>query len=131
VFAADTNVLVRVLVGDDPSQQRAVLARLRKIHAAGSSVLVSTVVLAELAWVLHSAYRYTRPQIAAALRGVLNTPPFTTPQRSEALAAVAEYEKGPADFSDYLVVELARAEGYDKVLTFDQRLLRHPACEEP
>jgi predicted nucleic acid-binding protein len=50
VFAADTSVVVRVLVGDDPAQQKAALARLRKIHADGGSVVVGAVVLAEVAW---------------------------------------------------------------------------------
>jgi len=47
------------------------------------------------------------------------------------LAALTEYEKGPADFSDYLILEGARAEGCSKLLTFDRRLLKHQACEAP
>jgi predicted nucleic-acid-binding protein len=131
VFAVDTNVVVRVLVGDDPMQQQAALGRLRKIRADGGGALVSAVVLAEVAWVLSSAYGYDRAQIAAALRGLLATPPFVVTPRPAAIAALAAYEKGPADFSDYLIVELARVEGCTKLLTFDRRLLKNPACESP
>jgi predicted nucleic-acid-binding protein len=131
VLAVDTNVVVRVLVGDDPAQKQAALGRLGKIRADGGSVLVGAVVLAEVAWVLRSAYGYERTQIAAALRGVLATPPFVVTQRAAVIAALAEYEKGPADFSDYLIVELARVEGCTKLLTFDRRLLKNPACEAP
>ncbi|KYF89051.1 hypothetical protein BE20_02475 [Sorangium cellulosum] len=131
MFAADTNVIVRVLVGDDPRQQKAALARLRKIRADGGSVVVSAVVLAETAWVLSSAYAYNRSQIAEALRGVLNTPPFFVPQRGEALAALESYAKGSADFADYLIWSLAQAEGSTTLLTFDRRLLQHPGCEAP
>ena len=131
MFAADTNVLVRVLVGDDAHQQKAALARLRTIRADGGSVVVSTVVLAELAWVLRSAYAYPRAQVADALRGVLNTPPLFVLQRSEVLAAVEAYAKGSADFADYLIMSLARAEGCKTLLTFDQRLLKTPGCEAP
>lgn len=131
MLAADTNVVVRLLVGDDPAQQRAVLTRLRKVRAAGGSVLLGVVVLAEIAWVLDSAYGYDRAQIAAALRGLLATPPFVVAQRAEVLVAIAAYERGPADFSDYLVLESARAEGCAKVLTFDRRLLKNAMCEAP
>jgi len=131
VLAVDTNVIVRVLVGDDPVQQRAALARLRAVQAAGDGVLVGAVVLAEVAWVLGRAYGYDRAQITAALRGVLGTPPFVVSRRTEVLAALTAYEHGRADFSDYLILELARAEGCTKLLTFDRRLLREPACEAP
>jgi len=131
VFAVDTNVVVRLLVGDDPSQQQAALTRLKKIRATGGSVLASPVVLAEVAWVLGSAYAYDRAKIAAALRGILATPPFVVTPRAAVLAALASYEKGPGDFADYLILELARAEGFTKLLTFDKRLLKNQACEAP
>lgn len=131
MFAVDTNVVVRLLVGDDPAQQQAALMRLRKARASGGSVLVSPVVLAEVAWVLSSAYGYDRAQIAAALRGVLATPPFVVTPRAVVLSAIAQYERGPGDFADYLILELARAEGFTKLLTFDKRLLKNAACELP
>lgn len=131
MYAADTNVVVRVLVGDDKRQQRSALARLRTIRADGDSVVISTVVLAELCWVLDRAYAYKRPQIVAALRGLLRTPPFFVPQRAEVLTAVDEYAKGTADFAYYLILSLTQAEGSTTLLTFDRRLLKHPRCEIP
>ncbi|WP_434044946.1 MULTISPECIES: PIN domain-containing protein [Sorangium] len=131
MFAADTNVIVRVLVGDDTRQQKAALSRLRKIRAEGGSVFVSVVVIAEVAWVLSSAYAYGRSQIADALRGVLNTPPFFVPQRAEVLTAIEAYANGSADFADHLILSLAQGEGSATLLTFDRRLLKHPGCEAP
>ena len=131
MFAADTNVVVRVLVGDDARQQKSALARLHAIRADGDSVVVSHVVLAELSWVLNSAYGYKRSQIVSALRALLSTPPFVVPQRAEVLMAVNEYAKGTADFADYLILSLTRAEGSTTLLTFDRRLLKTPGCEVP
>jgi predicted nucleic-acid-binding protein len=131
VLGADTNVIVRLLVGDDLTQQQAVLARLQKIRTSRGTVLVGAVVLAEVAWVLSSAYAYDRARVAAALRGVLATPPFIVKERTAVLAAIAAYEQGPADFSDYLILELGRVEGCTKLLTFDRKLLRSAACEVP
>jgi predicted nucleic-acid-binding protein len=131
VYAADTNVVVRVLVGDDRRQQAAALVRLKKIRTEGGSVLVGAVVLAELAWVLAAAYEYDRRQIAAALRALLSTPPFVVPRRAEVLASIEMYEDGPADFSDYLILSLARSEGCTVLLTFDRNLARSSGAERP
>lgn len=131
MLAADTNVVVRALVADDPLQHRRVLARLQRARENGESVLVGVVVLAEVAWVLHSGYGYERAQIAAALRGILATPPFVVAERAEVVTAIDDYAKGPADLSDYLILALARAGGCTTLLTFDRRLLKNPAYQAP
>jgi predicted nucleic-acid-binding protein len=131
MLAADTNVVARLLVSDDLAQQRAVRRRMEKVLSAGGSVVISTVVLAELAWVLDSVYEYGRAEIASAVRGLVNTPPFLVSQRAEVLRAVDAYEEGAADFPDYLILELSRTEGASTLLTFDRRLLRHSSCARP
>ena len=62
VAAFDTNVLVRVLVGDDPAQTRKA-ERAFIEHARGDGVFVSLVVLAETAWVLSAAYEWDQATI--------------------------------------------------------------------
>ena len=57
--AADTNLLLRLLLDDDAEQARAARA-FQRTHAP---LFVSHVVLAELAWVLESGYRLTRPRL--------------------------------------------------------------------
>lgn len=131
MYAADTNVVVRVLVGDDAEQQARVLSRLHELLEAGESVVVGVVVLAEVAWVLDRAYRYQRSDIAAALRALMSTPPFVVPRRSEVSMALEMFEQGPADFADYLILALARTDGCTMLLTFDRRLLEHPECQAP
>ncbi len=131
MLAVDTNVLVRVLVGDNPAQHRTAMSRLRKMRRAGVGALVLPVVLAETGWVLASVYGYDRPAIVSALRGVLATPPFVVAQRDAVIAALAAYEKGPADLPGYLILEAARLEGCTALLTFNRRLLKDPACVSP
>jgi predicted nucleic-acid-binding protein len=131
MLAADTNVVVRLLVSDDVAQQKAVRTRLERAKADGDAVVVSTVVLAEVAWVLDSVYGYSRTDIARAIRAVVSTPPFLSPERSDVLKAVDRYSAGGADFSDYLILTLAKAAGASTLLTFDRRLLRHSSCRAP
>ena len=128
---ADTNVLVRLLVSDDLQQQAAVVARLERLLAQGDSILVSPVVLAEVSWVLSSAYGYDRQAIGAAVRGLLETPPFVILHDVQVAQALDWFAEGPADFADYLILALATAAGAESLLTFDQRLLKHELCEHP
>lgn len=131
MLAVDTNVLVRLLVGDDAQQRRAALKRFQRVLAAGDAVVVSPVVLAELTWVLSGAYGYSRNQIVTALRALIDTPPFVVQERAAVVEAIALFEKGAADFADYLILGLARAEGASALLTFDKRLLKTAGCQLP
>ena len=107
------------------------MSRLRTMRRAGEGALVGPVVFAETAWVLSSVYRYDRSAIVTAMRGILATPPFVVIHRDAVIAALIGFEKGAADFSDYLILETSRIEGCAKALTFDRRLLKHPWCETP
>jgi predicted nucleic-acid-binding protein len=131
VLAADTNVLARLVVSDDLAQQKAVRRRLDRALAAGEQVVLTTVVLAELAWVLDAAYGYGRESVALAIRTFVDTPPFFAPEKAQVLEALDAYDTGAAEFSDYLLLALARAAGAERLLTFDRKLLRDPACEKP
>jgi predicted nucleic-acid-binding protein len=131
MIGADTNILVRLLVSDDLDQQQAVAARLKTIQDDGGSLFVSSVVLAELSWVLASAYGYERPAIALAIKKLMSTPPFVATDRAQILQALEWYVEGPADFADYLILALATATGATSLLTFDRKLLKHRLCESP
>lgn len=131
VVAADTNVLVRLLVADDLAQQQAVLARFRAALEDGGRVLVVSVTLAELTWVLRAVYGYDRARIASAVEAILRTPPLEVVDADAAVAALARYRRGPADFSDYLTLELSHAAGAETLLTFDRKLAKLADCEEP
>ena len=68
--AVDTNVLVRLLVADDPAQTRRALAYLE----ARRPLWVSTVVLVETVWVLTAVYGWSKAQILAMLETASQQP---------------------------------------------------------
>ena len=65
MIGLDTNILVRLVVADDPAQT----ARTRCTPEAPG--FINCIVLAEFVWVLASVYDYRRPQIASALEALL------------------------------------------------------------
>jgi predicted nucleic-acid-binding protein len=120
VAAADTNVIVRLLTADDAAEFRHADAFVK----SNKSVFVSNVVLAETVWVLTSAYRYTKKQIVSALEGLLEVPDIELEDDGVVSEALDDYRASTADFSDCLVLAIARARGRTPLATFDRRLAR-------
>lgn len=125
VIAFDTNVLVRVLLGDDPVQT-AVAERHFIEHTRGEGVLVGHVALAELAWVMDAAYGLSPEQIRERLASLVRTRGVFVPELDVVLEALRRDAAGPANLSDYLILLSARSQGAAPLLTFDKRLAREP-----
>jgi predicted nucleic-acid-binding protein len=123
VSAFDTNVIVRVLVGDDPAQtrkaERAFLA-----HAAAGGVFVSLVVLAEVSWVLAAAYDWDRGTIHGRLSRLMRTKGVFIEELELVQQALDEYLVGKASLSDYLILGKARSAPDGELRTFDRKLAR-------
>jgi len=123
VEAFDTNVIVRLLVRDDEDQYRRAERVLRRV-TAGSGAWVSSVVLAEVAWVLRGAYKFDRATTAAALRRLIAIEGVHVEDEATTRLAVAAFAAGSADFADYFILESARRDGALPLHTFDERLSR-------
>jgi predicted nucleic-acid-binding protein len=119
--AVDTNVLVRLIARDDINQVRAAEEFVSK------GAWVSNLVLAETVWVLDSVYDLSREQIAAAVEMLLNHQDLTLQDGEVVVSALAHYRSRSAvDFSDCLVLEIARKAGHLPVGTFDRDFAKLP-----
>jgi predicted nucleic-acid-binding protein len=117
--AVDTNILVRLLVRDDPRQVRAA----ESFTAAGA--WVSHLVLAEAMWVLDAVYGRNPKQVATAVDMLLNHKDVTIQDADVARNALDQFKKRPAlGFSDCLVLEIARKAGHLPLGTFDHDLAK-------
>lgn len=119
----DTNVLLRVLTGDDPTQSPRASSLLADAEARGERFHVSTTVLCELVWALRGgAYRQGREAIVQALEALLASGLFEVQLRDLVRRAVDDYRAGPGDFADYLISWQDDAAGCVGTLTFDRAL---------
>lgn len=125
--AVDTNLLVRLLVADDPVQTKRSVAFLD----AHRPVWISTVVLVETVWVLMTVYLWSKAQILAMLQTATNSRDFAFQTVEPVRAAIHLYASGKADFSDCLALELARAEGHLPFATFDKATVKLPGAISP
>ncbi|HEV7518400.1 MAG TPA: type II toxin-antitoxin system VapC family toxin [Thermoanaerobaculia bacterium] len=126
MIAVDTNIIVRLIVDDDPEQGARVRRLLEAAAEAGESCLVSDPVLCELAWVLSSQYRAGRAEIVAAVQSLLARALFIFEDRTALLQAFEAYQGGRADFSDYLIGAKAQAHGARTTWIFDRGLRNQP-----
>jgi predicted nucleic-acid-binding protein len=119
MLAVDTNVLVRLLARDDAEQVGAAEAFISR------GAWVSHLVLAETFWVLHSVYDLSRAQIATAIEMLLNHRDLSLQDADVVTAALGHYRRRSAvDFSDCLVLEIARKAGHLPVATFDRNFAK-------
>ena len=119
MLAVDTNVLVRLLTRDDADQVSAAEAFVSR------GAWVSHLVLAETFWVLVSVYDLTRAQIATAIEMLLNHRELSLQDADVVTAALDHYRRRPAiEFSDCLVLEIARKAGHLPVATFDRNFAK-------
>ena len=115
----DTNVLVRLLTGDDPEHQATALAAMHEYCTAEAPGWINRIVAVELVWVLSRAYGYSREQIAATLDRLLLTAEIAFEDRDEVRTALAAYRDG-GDFADALLGERNAADGCATTITFDR-----------
>ncbi len=115
--AVDTNVLVRLLTGDDAVQ----LAKAEAFVASGA--WISHVVLCETVWVLEAVYARSRAQLTSAIEMLLAHATLVLEDRrcvEEALLLMASTAR--VDFSDALILAIARQAGHVPLGTFDRGL---------
>jgi len=114
-ITADTNVLVRAMTGDDASQSRTAQAEL----ANADVVALALPSLCELVWVLSRGYKVAPPDIASAIRRLIDAANVVV-NRPAAAAGLAMLEAG-GDFADGVIAYEGNWLGADAFVSFDKR----------
>ena len=121
-ITADTNVLVRALVGDDPAQSAEASLVLRE----ATTIAVPLPVLCELVWVLKRVYGFAVADIGAAIRSLLAAGTVRM-DRTAVEAGLALLEAG-GDFADGVIAHQGQWLGGEVFVSFDRQavaLLAH------
>jgi predicted nucleic-acid-binding protein len=116
VVTVDTNVVVRLLTGDDPAQTEVA----RRLFMAETIFLAKTVIL-ETEWVLRSLYSLSPRAIVEALSALVALPQVRC-EDTTAVQAALELVRNNLDFADALHV--ASSGAVERFATFDRVLVR-------
>jgi predicted nucleic-acid-binding protein len=117
-ITADTNLLVRSLVDDDPRQAKLARSELQNAEV----VALAATALCELVWVLRRGYGLPPAEIAGAMRVLLSGSNVLS---DEALteAGLAHLDAG-GDFADGVIALDGGWLGADEFVSFDRRAVR-------
>jgi predicted nucleic-acid-binding protein len=117
--AIDTNVLIRLIVRDDPGQA----ASAERFVEGGA--WVSVLALAEMTWVLSSVYDLSPGDVGIAIRMLLDHHDLVLQDSDAIEEALTLFRRKPSlGFSDRLMLHLARKAGHHPLGTFDRQLAK-------
>lgn len=125
VASIDTNVLVRLVTGDDPGQ----LAKAKAFVHLHRPVLVTHLSMLELAWVLQSGYGMGKGKVVQVLGMLLELEELRIEAPAILQAALDAWQHARADFADCFILETVKAAQATPLGTFDAILARQEGCE--
>lgn len=122
MIAVDTNVVLRLALGDHADQTR------RAEQLLKNGIFVSQGVLMETEWVMRSVYLLKREEIADSLADLVDLANVRVDRPSDLAWAIDRYRAG-ADWSDML--HLIASRGMDGFATFDRKLPKRAGASPP
>ncbi len=117
-ITADTNLLVRAVVEDEPGQSKAAQTILRK----ADMVALTTAALCELAWVLARGYKISARDIAEAMRLLVGGTNVVV--NRPALNAGLAMLDGGGDFVDGVIAYEGNWLGAETFVSFDKKAVK-------
>jgi predicted nucleic-acid-binding protein len=114
-ITADTNVLVRAIMGDDELQSAAA----QKVLADAEAIALTIPALCEFVWVLSRGYKVPAPEIAKTVRSLMNAANIEV-NRPAAEAGLEILESG-GDFADGAIAFEGNWLGTDVFVSFDKK----------
>jgi predicted nucleic-acid-binding protein len=117
-ITADTNVLVRAIVGDNAQQSKAAQTVLTK----ADMVALAIPALCELVWVLSQGYKIPSGDVAEAIRRLMNGANVVV-NRPAAEAGLVLLDAG-GDFSDAAIAYEGNWLGAESFVSFDKKAVK-------
>jgi hypothetical protein len=117
-ITADTNVLVRALVQDDPEQAKAATDLLESAEL----IAIPVPVLCELVWVLRRVYGFAASDCATSIEALMGSSGVAVDR--QAVRAGLKLLSAGGDFADGVIAYAGRALGGEQLATFDREAAR-------
>lgn len=116
----DTNVLLRLLVDDDPVQRDAVLSFGEGLGESHSGY-VTLISLVEMDWALRRQYGYSKRQSVSALQKITQVRGVEIQASDAVVRTISGVENGDGHFADILISHLCLDAGCTHVVTLDKK----------
>jgi predicted nucleic acid-binding protein len=102
----DTDVIIRLLTGDDPEKQAAATALFEQVEQGTLTVTAPDTVIADAVYVLSSPrlYHLARSEVRELLMALVHLPHFQVQNRLAISRALELYGSSKLDFGDVLII---------------------------
>jgi predicted nucleic acid-binding protein len=102
----DTDVIIRLLTGDDPQKQAAAITLFEQVEQGVLAVAAPDTVIADAVYVLSSPrlYHLARSAVQELLSGLVHLAHFQVQNKSAVLRALELYGSTKLDFGDTLII---------------------------
>ncbi|MFZ3385544.1 MAG: PIN domain-containing protein [Candidatus Hydromicrobium sp.] len=116
----DTNIFLRYFEKEDESTYRKVETLFHKIVNGNIIGISTSLVIAEVIWVLKKFYNWDKEEICNNVELILKTPNIRFNQRSVIVKAINLYKYKNINFIDAYNYSYMKANGIDEIYTFDR-----------
>ena len=124
MVALDTNVIVRYIAQDDPLQSAAATRVFEEVITDENHGFITSIAMCETIWVLSRAYGQPREKLVQVIEALLKADKLEVEHRDLVWGAMDDFRNGEADFSDYLIARIGKAQGALTTLSFDEKALK-------
>jgi uncharacterized protein len=117
----DTDVIIRLLTGDDPDKQAAATSLFEQVEQGLLTLQAPDTVIADAVYVLSSPrlYHLARPAIQEMLAALVRLPQFQVHNRGSVLLALDLYAGSRLDFGDALIIASMQQQGSQVLYSYD------------
>lgn len=127
IYFLDTNIFMRVLVRADDQSFKECSRLLNKVKQGDIQTVTSSLVLAEVSFVLKSFYKFSKPEIIEALESILSLKNLVIQDGYDSRIALTLFEKHNVKFVDTLLAaHTLVADGRAIMVSYDREFSRLP-----
>lgn len=125
----DANIFLRFYLRDDEAKAERCKELIRAVASGKERAMTSTMVIAEIVWVLERTYRRPRREVADFVMSLLALPHLVLTERGLVKAAIASYVAQGVDFIDAYNAALMAAKGVTIIYTYDRHFTQISGVE--
>ncbi len=125
----DTNIILRYLTLDNPSKAQKCEILFQRVASGKEILFTSTLVIAEVVWVLEKAYKLSKTEIGGLIQKILNTPHIECDEKDVLMAAAGLYQLKNIDFIDAYNAILMQGRKITAIYSYDTHFDNIPPLE--
>lgn len=125
----DTNIILRYLTLDNAPKAKKCESLFQRVSLGKEALFTSTLVIAEVVWVLEKAYQLSKAEITGLIQKILNTPHIECDEKDVLMAAAGLYSLKNIDFIDAYNVIVMEARKIEAVYSYDTHFDRIPSLK--